>query len=443
MPSFTRRAFVLGAGTVAAASLMPGCAGNTGAVEHVVVVGAGIAGLAAARRLVDEGVRVTVLEARERIGGRVWTDMSLGVPVDLGASWIHGTDGNPIVGLAADAGAKTVETDFDSVLLFDADGVVDARKATAAFAAWDGIAAEIESLSHEADDTASLADGLAEVADLDDPLLAWHVQSSVVAEYAADPDELSLAWFGAEGEFAGPDVILPGGYAAVADYLARGLTVRPATVVTRIAHAGNPIHVETSRGAVAADRVIVTVPLGVLKAGGIAFDPALPERKRRAIARLGFGVLNKVVLTFSERFWPESTDMFGLVGSRQPVTDLLNGLTFGGTPLLVGFRGGGAARSREALSDHDAIGEMLAAIDAPAPTGGLVTRWAADPYARGSYSFLSVGASPHDQRALAEPVGERLLFAGEATHEEFFATVHGAYLSGVREAERILAQPTL
>ena len=79
-------------------------------------------------------------------------------------------------------------------------------------------------------------------------------------------------------------------------------------------------------------------------------------------------------------------------------------------------------------------------MDAPEPTGALVTRWAADPYARGSYSFLAVGSSPADLRALAEPVGERLLFAGEATHEEFFATVHGAYMSGIREAERILGE---
>ena len=191
----------------------------------------------------------------------------------------------------------------------------------------------------------------------------------------------------------------------------------------------------------AADRVIVTVPLGVLKAQTIAFDPPLPERKRRAIERLGFGLLNKVVLSFEEPFWPESPDMIGLVGQEQPVADLVNGLTFAGAPLLVGLRGGAAARSREALSDQDAIGEVLAAMDAaPEPTGALVTRWAADPYARGSYSFLAVGSSPADLRALAEPVGERLLFAGEATHEDFFATVHGAYMSGIREAERILGE---
>ena len=90
------------------------------------------------------------------------------------------------------------------------------------------------------------------------------------------------------------------------------------------------------------------------------------------------------------------------------------------------------------LSDGAAVEQVRAALDLPEPTGALVTRWAADPFARGSYSFLAVGSSPDDQRALAEPVGERLHFAGEATQEEFFATVHGAYLSGLREAERIL-----
>jgi polyamine oxidase len=437
MPTFSRREFALSAGMLTAA-MLSGCGGGD-AGEHVVVVGAGMAGLAAARSLADEGVRVTVLEARERIGGRVWTNGSLGVPIDLGAAWIHGTDGNPMVGLAAEVGAKTVETDFNNVLMFADHGEVDAGDVQAAFEAWGEIVEELESLSEKANENASVADGLAEAADVDDPLLAWNVRSSIVTEYAADPDDLSLKWFGSEGQLGGPDLILPGGYNELAQHLARGLDIRRGTEVTRIAHDGEGVHVDTSQGPVAADRVIVTVPLGVLKAGTITFDPPLPKTKRQAIERLGFGLLNKVVLAFEEPFWPESPDMFGLVGQEQPVADVLNGLTFAGAPLLVALRGGDDARSREALSDQVAVGEVLAAMDAPEPTAALITRWAADPYARGSYSFLAVGSSPADLRALAEPVSERLLFAGEATHEEFFATVHGAYMSGVREADRILA----
>jgi polyamine oxidase len=437
--TFTRRGFTLSAGALAAVTLLPGCRGGGDAGgEDVVVIGAGVAGLAAARRLADNGVNVTVLEARDRIGGRMWTDTSLGVPVDLGAAWIHGTDGNPIVGLAAEVGAKTVETDFDDVVVYDGRRVVDAAAVKAALGAWDEIIGRLETLGEEAGDDVPLADGLAEIADLDDPVLAWVVRTAVVTEYAADPEQLSLAWFWQEGEFDGPDLILPGGYIELAQHLARGLTVRTGTEVTRIVHDGPLVSIDTSQGRVAADRVIVTVPLGVLKAGTIAFDPPLPEAKRRAVERLGFGLLNKVVLAFEEPFWPESADALGFVGPRQPVTNAVNGLSFAGAPLLVGVRGGAAARSREMLSDEDAIAEVVAAMAAPEPTGAVVTRWAADPYARGSYSFLAVGSSPADQRALAEPVGDRLLFAGEATHQEFFATVHGAYMSGLREADRIL-----
>jgi len=381
---------------------------------------------------------VTVLEARTRIGGRIWTDTSLGVPIDLGAAWLHGTDGNPLMGIADEVGARTVETDFEKVALLDKGSLLDAGTAAATLEAWAEILDGVEPLTENAATDAPLAGALAEVANLDDPLIQWCVASSIVAEDAADPDELALLWFGHEGELNGPDLILPGGYGQLVNHLARGLTVKLGTAVTRIEYDGSGARVETPRGVVAADRVIVTVPLGVLKADTIVFDPPLPEPKRQAIERLGFGLLDKVVLKFDEPFWPEDPDTFGIVGHDQPVSDLINGLRFADVPLLVGLRGGANALARESHSDEETVAAVLDSLHAPEPTGALVTRWAADPYARGSYSFLAVGSSPGDQRALAEPISDRVAFAGEATHEEFFATVHGAYLSGLREAERIL-----
>jgi monoamine oxidase len=439
MRSVGRREFLLGFGALAATPLLPACGGaDEKDRDHVVVVGAGFAGLAAARTLVDAGLKVTVLEARDRIGGRTRTDTSLGVPIDIGASWIHGTENNPLTKLARDIGAKTVPTDFEDFILVDKHEIVGQRAAAASAEDWRRIARKLDDLSGDASAEESVADGLVGIANLDDPLVAWNVTSRIAGEYAADPNQMSLRWLGSEGQFKGPDVILPGGYTQLSQNLAKGLDIRTTTEVKRIAHGGETVRIETSQGDVTADRVIVTVPLGVLKAGTVAFDPPLPQAKRDAIERLGFGLLNKVVVAFDKPFWPESTPMIGLVGNNQPVTDLVNGLVFAGKPLLVGLRGGQAAWSRESMSDQDAVNELITAIDAPTPTGSIVTKWGTDQYARGSYSFIAVGSSPDDMHALGDPVGERLMFAGEATNPEWFGTVHGAYLSGLREADRIL-----
>ncbi|WP_431230950.1 flavin monoamine oxidase family protein [Mycolicibacterium psychrotolerans] len=435
-----RRGFLLGFGALAATPLLPGCGGaNEKGRDHVVVIGAGFSGLAAARKLADAGLRVTVLEARDRIGGRTRTDTSLGVPIDIGASWIHGTESNPLTKLAQDVGAKTVPTDFEDFVLLEDHRPVDKKAAAASAEDWHRIARELDDRSGDASATESVADGLIGIANLDDPLVAWNVTSRIAGEYAADPAQMSLRWLGSEGQFKGPDVILPGGYTQLSQSIAKGLDVRLGTEVTRVAHGGDQVRIDTSQGTVTADRVIVTVPLGVLKAGTIAFDPPLPDAKQGAIKRLGFGLLNKVVVAFDAPFWPEPTPMIGLVGDNQPVTDLVNGLVFAGKPLLVGLRGGQAAWSRESMSDSDAVKELITAIDAPNPTGSIVTKWGTDRYARGSYSFIAVGSSPDDMQALGEPVGERLMFAGEATNPEWFGTVHGAYLSGLREADRVLA----
>jgi polyamine oxidase len=134
----TRRAFTVGDGALAATLAVTGCDGPQSPASRgqVVVVGAGMAGLAAARQLTDAGVDVTVLEARDRIGGRMWTDSSLGMPIDLGAAWIHGTKGNPLVALANQAAAATVGTDWDNTVAFDARGGVDADAVDSAAAKW-------------------------------------------------------------------------------------------------------------------------------------------------------------------------------------------------------------------------------------------------------------------------------------------------------------------
>ncbi len=189
MPPLTRRVFTLGLGAAATTPLLAGC-DDDHYQEHVIVVGAGMAGLSAARRLADAGVAVTVVEARNRIGGRAWTDTSLGIPIDLGAAWFHGTEGNPLVGLADEVGAKTVKTDFENVVVL-ADGTSLApADVDAALGDWPKIMDEIYDAAADAGPDETVADALAPRVDLDDPLVQWCVASTISAEYAAAPTSL-------------------------------------------------------------------------------------------------------------------------------------------------------------------------------------------------------------------------------------------------------------
>ena len=192
----------------------------------------------------------------------------------------------------------------------------------------------------------------------------------------------------------------------------------------------------------------MTAPLGVLKAGSIAFDPALPPAKAEAVARLGHGTFEKVVLVFAEWFWGDALGgglavLSGFGGERAfPLFVDLS--VFAGAPTLVCIYSGAFATKAQAAM---APGELIAGATkqlarglgrpVPAPVATAATRWATDPYSLGSYSYVPVGAGAGDMDALAAPVGGRLLFAGEATVAAHRSTVHGAFLSGLREARRI------
>jgi monoamine oxidase len=187
---------------------------------------------------------------------------------------------------------------------------------------------------------------------------------------------------------------------------------------------------------------VITLPLGVLQAGAVAFDPPLPERKQRAIQRLGMGDLEKTWLRFPEVFWDE-VEFIGYAGDRVGEwASWLNASAYLNEPVLMGFNFGRFGRELAAQPDAAVLSgasETLRSLYGPfpRPDGWLQTRWAADPFALGSYSYLPVGSSPDDRAALAEPVGGRLFFAGEATALDFPSTVHGALMSGWCTAQEL------
>ena len=281
------------------------------------------AGLRAAEVLVAGGRRVIVLEARDRLGGRIRTDRSWGVPVDLGASWIHGVKNNPIAALAAAEGITTEPVDYDSIV-YGADG---RRRPDAAL---DDIEEQVAELleagrkgSPDTDEPLRAAlDRAIAAADLDPSErldIEMGITESIEHEYATDTVDLSANHFDDGGDESGGDALFPGGYDQIVQAVARTVVVRFSHIVTSVDTSGDRAVVDTSQGTFFATAVIVTVPLGVLKARAIEFLPPLPKSKLTAIARLGMGTLSKTCLRFASAFWPAEAELLDIVpdGSRR------------------------------------------------------------------------------------------------------------------------------
>jgi polyamine oxidase len=414
---------------------------------RIVVIGAGFAGLAAARDASRRGADVVVLEARDRIGGRVWTDRSIGMPIDLGAAAIHGSVGNPLTALAQAAGAVTRRLEYDAVACYRSTGgrVSDADSEAAA-ERFEQLRQAV--LDHAAEGE-SLAQAIARLAPgaLADPLLALHAGVEFEFDIGASLAEIGATALDDHLPYGGGDLILPGGFDQLGTFLVRGLDIRLGAPVRDVAVSADDVRISGDFGAIDADYAICTLPIGVLQVDDVAFHPPLPPVTATAIARLGAGHVTKVVLRFDQIFWDRDAFYIGYAsGNPGRYPWILNpGAWHRDAGILVAFALGDHDRALRDRTDGQVADDVMAALrdihgDAvESPSEVRVTRWNDDPFSRCSYSFATPKTQRADFEAFEAVVHGRLLFAGEHTVADHRGTAHGAYLSGERAVVRIAA----
>ncbi|KAG8364139.1 hypothetical protein BUALT_Bualt19G0095800 [Buddleja alternifolia] len=437
----------------------------------VIVIGAGLSGLVAARQLIFLGFKVVVLEGRARPGGRVrtkkmsGTDDSVVGAADLGGSVLTGINGNPLGVLARQLGfplhkvrdicplylpnGRMVNSDVDSKVEVSFNKLLDRVCKLR-----QGIMEEVRSIDISLGTALEAFRLVYKVAEepLERMLLDWHLANLEYAN-ATLMSNLSMAFWDQDDpyEMGGDHCFIPGGNERLVRALAEDLPIFYNCPVESVRYGSDGVLVYAGGQEYRSDMVLCTAPLGVLKKGSIEFVPNLPQRKIDAIERLGFGLLNKVAILFPYDFWGGEIDTFGHLtedpNMRGEFFLFYSYSSVAGGPLLVALVAGEAAVKFEKMYPVESVNRVLEilkgifspkGIAVPDPVQAVCTRWGQDQFSYGSYSYVAIGASGDDYDILAENVADRLFFAGEATNRQYPATMHGAFLSGMREAAHIM-----
>ncbi len=403
--------------------------------SDVIVIGAGAAGLAAARRLAAARLPVRIIEARNRVGGRAWTARSpSGLPIELGCAWLHSADENELCALARRSGLTIDKTrppwrtQINDVG-FGPAGQADFRAALAR------LFARL--------DEAGQAEGDQPADRLLDPGNRWNGLINATSTYmnGVELDQVSVRDFWHYHD-TGVNWRIVEGYGSLMEALASGLDITLECPARLIDHSGPHVRIDTPHGDLRGCAVIVTVSTDVLCAGDLRFHPALPD-KIAAAEMLPLGLADKVYLGLDGAAeFPKDSHLYGALDSVRTASYHLRPF---GRPLIEVYFGGRFARELEAEGAAAfasfAIGQ-LASLLGEGMRKRLhpiaATAWGRDPYARGSYSHAMPGHAD-GRSVLAAPVGDRLFFAGEACMVHDFSTAHGAYRSGVAAADAVIA----
>jgi monoamine oxidase len=396
----------------------------------VVIIGAGAAGIAAAKELQALGQNFLLLEASHRIGGRAYTEnVAPGMPFDLGAHWIMAPSENPLMPLV-EAGELELdeETEHYTAGHYFEDDAWLPRNAYEDFAKyWDEQFAAL----HEAADGRDLL-SVFDVIDNDDRW-APYFHMFFAQDFTRDVDRASvedtLAYIRQENDLA----VVTGLGNLVARY-GSDVPVSLNSAVRKIDWSGRDIKLHTTKGTVRAKKVILTVSTGVLATHEIEFSPALPDWKLDAIRGLPLGSLTRVALMFDTPLLQELPASFTVRTDGDDPLDFRN-RPFGYDYVEVAA-GGRMAEWMEKSGERATIDYILEKLRdvagneaVPNPVRHIVSAWDADAWVKGSYSCARPGGA-NQRQVLAQPVDDRIFFAGEASSSDFYASVHGACFSG-------------
>ncbi|MFZ0624122.1 MAG: NAD(P)/FAD-dependent oxidoreductase [Pseudolabrys sp.] len=439
MSGLNRRSFLTAsAAAIAAPSLVRA---QTMADVDVVVIGAGAAGISAARRISAAGRRLALLEAMGRLGGRCATDSTIfEIPFDLGAHWIHRPDGNPPGGPTSNSGLDIYGAPRGQVVRVGPRGARDSEL--------EGFIAALVRARRAIVDAGRGAANAPAIRALPGDLGAWRSTIEfVLGPYTCGKDLASVS----TGDLArmperDNDAFCRQGYGALIAKYAAGLPVQLSTPVTRIEWDRGSVDVVTAKGSVRARAAIITVSTNVLASGKIEFKPEFPKRQLDAAAALSLGSYDHVALDMPRNPLSLQRDDLVFEQSSSPRTAALLA-NVSGTSLHIVEVGGGfgrdlSARGKAAMIEFasDWVASLFGTGAKKTIKRSYATRWNEEPYVLGAMSVAAPGIGADARRILVEPIGGRIWLAGEALHETQWGTVNGAWDSGQRAAEAALRQ---
>ena len=414
----------------------------------VIIIGAGAAGLSAAKELTRQGLSYTLVEGSHRIGGRAYSEeIAPDNWFDLGCSYLHQGDTNPFVPIADELGMALEKDkgdifDLDKVRNYQNGSLLNAEQ-SAQRDQYDQQCTENIIASNARGDDRAVAD----LMDLDSPY-ALPMMIGMGTSNAVDIDETSAADL--VNFFGGSDISIRGGYGNLVKKWGSDVSVSLNTKVTSINWDENGVQVETSKGTIKGDRVLCTVSTGILAANHIRFKPGLPEWKEAAIAGVPTGTMNKICVHFDrDEFKAEDLGVYHTwrdhgegtgEGSGEGSEIEANVMGLNTATVFIGGRFAVWLEKQGQQAGLDFALNQLADVfgnDIRSHVGkSIVTAWATEPWTLGAYSCALPGQA-HQRVQLAKPIDDKLFFAGEATIVGAQATCHGAYLSGIRAAREI------